>query len=88
MTDDTPIIAFPCHFPIKIMGHAADDFAELAFALVARHVEALAPEAMAVNESRQGRFLAVTITIEAQSRAQLDAIYQDLTAHERVVMAL
>ncbi|MEW8193432.1 MAG: DUF493 domain-containing protein, partial [Candidatus Thiodiazotropha sp.] len=30
----------------------------------------------------------VTITLRAESKAQLDAIYLDLSAHEKVVMAL
>jgi putative lipoic acid-binding regulatory protein len=32
--------------------------------------------------------MAVTLTIEATSKAQLDAIYSDLTAHEHIVWAL
>jgi len=32
--------------------------------------------------------LAVTVTIQARDKAQLDAIYMELTAHEAVLMAL
>ena len=32
--------------------------------------------------------MAVTVTIEATSQGQLDAIYQELSSHERVMMAL
>ena len=56
--------------------------------IVGRHAPALDPEAVRVRPSRGGRWLAVTVTIEAQSRAQLDAIYQDLTAHASVLWAL
>jgi putative lipoic acid-binding regulatory protein len=38
--------------------------------------------------SSGGKYLAVTATIIAESRAQLDDIYRDLNAQERVVMAL
>jgi putative lipoic acid-binding regulatory protein len=32
--------------------------------------------------------VSVTVTIEATSREQLDAIYRSLSAHDKVVMAL
>jgi len=38
--------------------------------------------------SRDGNFLALTITFQAKSRAQLDAIYSDLSAHDDIIMAL
>ncbi|MEY4767812.1 MAG: hypothetical protein RL637_451, partial [Pseudomonadota bacterium] len=37
--------------------------------------------------SKNGQYLAVTVTIEASSQAQLDAIYYSLTAHPLVLMA-
>jgi len=41
-----------------------------------------------MRSSSGGKYVAVTVVIEATSREQLDAIYQDLTADERVVWAL
>ena len=38
--------------------------------------------------SSKGRFLALTYTIRAESRAQLDRIYQDLTDSGVVLVAL
>ena len=38
--------------------------------------------------ARYACYLAITVTIQAASRAQLDAIYQDLTACKDVLMAL
>jgi len=86
-TDDT-LFDFPCDFPIKIMGEQGDDFSVLIFELVSRHVPDLDQSALRSRASRNGRYQSVTVTIRATSRAQLDAIYQDLSAHERVVMAL
>ena len=39
-------------------------------------------------QSSNGNFVSVTVTISATSRQQLDDIYEDLTAHEDVLMAL
>ncbi|MEE9354511.1 MAG: DUF493 domain-containing protein, partial [Methylococcaceae bacterium] len=38
--------------------------------------------------SRQGKYTAVTVTIQATSQSQLDSIYQDLTRCEEILMAL
>ena len=86
MDDSESLLEFPCTFPIKAMGQPPD-FEALVVAIVERH----APHdvlGVSVRESRAGRYLAVTVRIRAHSRAQLDAIYQDLSDHERVVMAL
>lgn len=81
------LLEFPCEFPIKAFGEG-DDFAALIAALVGAHVPGLDPARVRVARSRSGRWLAVTVTVTAQSRAQLDAIYRDLSAHARVKMAL
>lgn len=79
---------FPCRYPIKALGPAGGDFLALVLELVGRHVPGLDPSAASVRPSSGGKWLAVTVVIEAQSRAQIDAIYRDLTAHEQVVWAL
>jgi putative lipoic acid-binding regulatory protein len=85
---DDELFRFPCEFPIKVMGRESDDFRSLTRAIVERHAGPL--EAAKINErpSTKGNFLALTYTIEAQSRAQLDAIYQDLTSSGVVLVAL
>lgn len=87
-TPQLPALEFPCLFPIKVMGKAADDFDLLVAGIVRRHAPALGEGAVRSRASAQGNYVAVTVTIEATSRAQLDAIYQDLVACERVLMAL
>lgn len=79
---------FPCRFPIKAMGRADSDFEALVLDLVGQHVEGLDASDLHVRRSREGRWVSVTITIEARSRQQLDAIYTALSAHERVRWAL
>lgn len=85
--DDT-LIDFPTPFPVKVMGRNAPDFADHAVGLILARTDDDAPLSIASRESRNGRFLSVTVEITATSRAQLDAIYQALTDDERVVMAL
>lgn len=85
--DESPL-RFPCRFPIKAVGHHRDDFETLVVEVVRRHAPGLDETLVSVRESRGGKWLSVTVTIEAESREQLDDIYRDLTAHERVVWAL
>jgi len=82
------LLEFPCDFPIKAMGLQGDDFDLLVVQMVRRHVPDLAEGAVSVRTSTKGKYLSVTVTVRASSQAQLDAIYLDLSAHERVLVAL
>jgi putative lipoic acid-binding regulatory protein len=85
--DESPLV-FPCDFPIKAMGEAAPDFDSLVVSLVRRHCPDLLEGAVSVRLSSGGRYMSVTVRINARNRAQLDDIYHELTAHERVLVAL
>lgn len=87
MTEKT-IHKFPCNFPIKAMGLAEPDFDSLVVEIVRRHAPDVHEGAVKSRPSSNGKYLAVTVTIEASSMAQLDAIYQDLTDHKKVLMRL
>lgn len=82
------LLSFPCTFAIKAMGIAAEDFDGLVAAIVRRHAPNIGEAAVTTRRSRGGKYVSVTVTIMAESRAQLDAIYRDLSGHERVFMAL
>lgn len=86
--DQDSIIEFPCQFPIKAMGLATEGLHLHVFEIVTRHAPETSQEALTHRASKNGKYLSVTVTIEATSREQLDAIYMDLTASERIMMAL
>lgn len=88
MTSAETPLKFPCQFPIKAIGESQDDFVAHVRSLVSRHVKALPDDAIQTRDSGGGRFTAVTVTIEATSREQLDAIYRDLSASDRIKFAL
>ena len=87
MTDDT-LLEFPCDFPIKAFGYDTGDFGALVVELIQGHAPEVTHDDMHTRSSRGGRYLAVTITVRAVSREQLDGIYHSLSAHERVLVAL
>jgi putative lipoic acid-binding regulatory protein len=86
--NEETLLEFPCDFPIKVMGKAEPGFEAMVVELVSRHTEELLETAINSRLSKGGKWVSITINLRAQSKAQLDAIYQDLSAHEKVVMAL
>ncbi len=56
--------------------------------LVEKHTGPLSDDAIQSSLSRNGHFVSVTITVDAQSRRQLDDIYRDATENTEVLMAL
>ena len=82
------VLEFPCDFPIKMMGRDTPKFRATARALVERHTGLVADSAVQATLSRNGRFVSVTITIRATSQQQLDDIYNDVSSHDDVLMAL
>lgn len=87
-TEPESALTFPCQFPIKVMGLATDDFDALVVTLIRRHSPDLLEGAVRTRLSRAGKYMSVTVTVEARSRLQLDDIYRELTGNERVLMAL
>ena len=87
-SDEDTIMKFPCQFPIKVMGTASDDFDTIIIDIIKKHVSNLSEDAVKSRLSQKGKYVSVTVTIEAESREQLDNIYSDLTEHKMVLMAL
>ncbi len=81
-------LTFPTEFPIKAMGLASAAFEALVVEMVRRHVPDLGEGAVYSRASQSGKYLSVTVTVQATSRPQLDAIYRDLTACPEVLWAL
>jgi hypothetical protein len=82
------LIEFPCDFPIKVMGASRDGFAQAICELVARHAPDFDPASVAMRPSKAGNYLSLTCTVRATSKAQLDALYRDLTGHPWVKIVL
>lgn len=87
MSDDT-LLKFPCDFPIKAMGRDTPEFLGTVRALIEEHTGPLSDDVIQRTLSRNGRFVSVTVIVNAQSQQQLDDIYRAITAHEDVLMAL
>jgi hypothetical protein len=89
MNDKPPtLLEFPTEFPIKVTGRRDDGFAQWVADVVRRHAPDFDPATLEMRPSKNGNYIALTATIRATSKPQLDAIYRELTGDKRVLFAL
>ena len=86
--EDAPKIEFPCAYPIKVMGRSSPDFREFVVEVMSRHARLVVDEVIQVRESRNGKFVSVTVTITATGVPQLEAIHEEFKQSGRVQMVL
>lgn len=63
-------------------------FTQAVLMIVKRHAPDFEEASLEVRISKKNTYLSLTCTIRAVSRAQLDALYQELCQHPMVVMVL
>ena len=88
MSEEETLLEFPCQFPIKAMGKNNGNFDSIVIEIVSQHIGDITKLSVKTRLSKGDKFLSVTVTIEATSKKQLDAIYQGLTDSPHVLMAL
>ena len=92
MSTDTDLnkslLTFPCDFLIKIVGAATAEFEIAVLAIMHEHCPLLREDAVKQRNSKEGKYLALSILVSVDSQNQLDDIYRALSASPLVVMAL
>jgi putative lipoic acid-binding regulatory protein len=82
------LIDYPCTFPIKVMGLKVEGLVS-AITMVARAFDpGFDAATIELRESKGGKYLGVTITVQATSREQLDELYRTLSTHPMVKVVL
>jgi putative lipoic acid-binding regulatory protein len=79
---------FPCEFIIKVFGNKNDEFETTVITIIRQHCPDLRENALVLRPSKDGKYLAISVTLEAESKEQIDAIYRDLSANPNILMAL
>ncbi|MFM7631932.1 MAG: DUF493 family protein [Betaproteobacteria bacterium] len=82
------LIEYPSDFPIKIMGVMQDTFAQTMVDVIQRHDPDFHAGKMSMRPSSKGNYLALTVTVRATSREQLDNLYRELSSHAMVKVVL
>ena len=86
--ETTTLLAFPCEFPIKVLGKRQAGFAQAVVDVVKRHAPEFDAATLEMRASREAKYLSLTLTIRATSREQLDGLYRELCDHPMVTMVL
>ena len=87
MTEHTNF-TFPCDFQIKIIGVNHASFKQDMTHIAENYFPLLKEAAVTQKPSKQGQYLALTISVWAQDKATLDALYTELSRHPDVKMVL
>ncbi len=82
------LIDYPSDFPIKIMGVMQEQFAQTMVEVVQKHDPEFHAGKMEMRPSSKGNYLALTVTVRATSREQLDNLYRELSSHAMVKVVL
>ncbi|VVE86448.1 DUF493 family protein [Pandoraea bronchicola] len=82
------LLEFPCDFPIKVMGTTQDGFADAIVALLREFDAEFDAATVEMRPSSTGKYLGLTVTVRAHSKAHLDDIYRALTGHPMVKVVL
>ncbi|MFO7285934.1 MAG: DUF493 domain-containing protein [Gammaproteobacteria bacterium] len=88
MSDAESLLTFPCDLPVKVFGRNVEAFRQAAIAIVERHCGEIGADRISEQLSRHASYAALTIVVHAESRAQMDALYRDLTSSPDILMAL
>jgi len=85
---DETLLEFPCEYPVKAMGETHPQFDHIVVEIIRRHAGDIAEGAVTSKQSSGGKYTSITVVIEATSKKQLDAIYQELSGHQAVKYVL
>ncbi len=82
------LIEYPSQFPIKVMGGNVDGFTETVLEIARRFDPLLDASLVEIRPSTGNKYLGITVTVTATSRAQLDDLYRALSSHPLVKVVL
>jgi len=82
------LIEYPSDFPIKVMGKAHPEFAQMLTEVVLQFDPAFDPATVEMRPSKGGNYIGLTFTVRATSREQLDELYRALHGHHLVSVVL
>jgi putative lipoic acid-binding regulatory protein len=82
------LIQYPSQFPIKVMGTKVEGLVHAVTQIARQFDPGFDASTIELRESKGGKYLGITITVTATSRAQLDELYRTLSTHPMVKVVL
>jgi putative lipoic acid-binding regulatory protein len=92
VVDEAPLaeelLKFPVAYPIKVVARRVDGLRAAIDVIVRTHVPDLSDDQITERASNQQHFIAITYTINAQSKEQVVALANALQANKDVIMLI
>lgn len=85
---ESSLIDYPSPFPIKVLGANVDGFVHAVTAIAKQFDPGFDASTVELRPSKGDKYLGVTVTVTATSRAQLDELYRTLSTHPMVKVVL
>jgi uncharacterized protein len=85
---DQSLIEYPSLFPIKVMGANVEGYVDAMLEIARRFDPLIDDSRIETRLSSGGKYLAITVTVTATSREQLDELYRALSSHPMVKVVL
>ena len=82
------LMQFPCDFSLKVFGLESDHFEQHVLEILRQFCHEETCFKVNKSVSSKGKYQSLNITFKAESREQMDQIYQALKDSEHVVMSL
>ena len=86
--EEPPRLQFPCEYPIKVVARTVPELRQTLDDVFAQLAGPRSLERVSERPSGQGNFVSVTYLFEAQSEAQVAAIFDALKCCPHVLMVL
>ncbi|MCP3687294.1 MAG: DUF493 domain-containing protein [Gammaproteobacteria bacterium] len=82
------LIEYPSRFPLKVFGKPSDELETVVLRLIKTHCPQAEHIEVSQRASKNGKYVAMTLTFTVHNQQQIKDIYQDLYDCEHVVMSL
>ncbi len=86
--EEKSLIEYPSIFPIKVMGKDAPEFLSAMVHIAKQFDPVFDEQTIEKRPSQNGKYMGLTLSINATSREQLDELYRTLSTHPLVSIVL
>jgi uncharacterized protein len=88
VSEEQEALTFPTDYPVKVLGRPSPEFRARVHAIVLKHVPDTSSDRVSERLSENGNFISISYNLHMQSREQVVALVNELTACELVMMVL
>jgi putative lipoic acid-binding regulatory protein len=88
VSEDESPLKFPTDYPVKVLGRPSPEFRARVHGIVLKHVPDTGSDRVTERLSENGNFLSISYNLHVESREQVVALANDLSACELVMMVL